>query len=315
MPTTEDPPTEASELAIVEREKIQQQLTVITTAIEVALGVREITPEAKARVATLSAAAFAFTVPPLDDEEQERISAARRALAAVRIGITKQSDAYKSVLNAPRQTIIDITKKIVETIEKAERHCQGLENARQQRLVRERQEREEAAAREQKRIADEQAAAQRAIEDANRQRLAAKEAARQAESLKGKKKAEAEAEAARLADEARRAEENAIEQSLALETAAPSLPVAPVSDLTMAKEFNDFELIGFTESAKAESLRKLIYAHPQFATYKIADEKPRSYSITLKISDVVDRLNGRDGRPAADSLPGIKVVKRLTRLR
>lgn len=308
MPTEEPILDDSRALAV------RTELNVVTSAIEVALGVRELTPDFTYRRATLIAAGSNFTAPPKDDDEQDQVLAAQRALAGLRIEVTKQADALKSPLNSAREKIIELHKSGVATIKREEDRLAGLINNRQQKLLRERQEAEAAAERERKRIADEAAEAVRAQEEAERQRRAANLAAQQAELLKGKAKERAEQEAKRLAAAATQAEEEAFARSLAAESATQ--PVAPiVSEAPQAKEYLDFEISGRTDEEKKASLIKLSNAHPELFGAHVSQEKPRAFSLTLRILDLTERLNGKSSWPIITAAPGITITKKLSNLR
>lgn len=293
---------------------VQTELRVVTSAIETALGVREITVEFATRRDSLTAAAYVFTTPPESDDEQELILTAQRSVAKLRAELKKSGDSLKAPLNSARETIIDIVKRETATLEKAENHLAGLVNHRQQKLAAARREAEEAAARETKRIADEAAAATRAQEAAESARKAAELAAQRAEEANGKAKANAEAEAARLAAEASRLEDEAMEKGMAAE-AAPEPFVAPVSYLPMARTIIDFELKGRTPSEKKASLIELLNAHPLFWTAHISETTPRGFSLTLKIQDLTDALAGKEPFKKLEYVPGINITTRLSQLR
>lgn len=293
---------------------VQTELRVVTSAIETALGVREITVEFATRRDSLTAAAYVFTTPPESDDEQELILTAQRSVAKLRTELKKSGDSLKAPLNSARETIIDIVKRETATLEKAENHLAGLVNHRQQKLAAARREAEEAAARETKRIADEAAAATRAQEAAESARKAAELAAQQAEAAKGKAKEKAAAEAARLAAEASRLEDEAMEKGMAAE-AAPEPFVAPVSDLPMARELFDFELTGRNDIEKMRSFYDLLTAHRELFKLTYHDTTPRSFSVSLKITDLVERLNSKPPAPPILSAPGLTITKRLSSLR
>lgn len=293
---------------------VQTELRVVTSAIETALGVREITVEFASRRDTLTAAAYEFTTPPETDDAQETILTAQRAVQKLRTELKKNGESLKAPLNSARETIIDIVKRETATLEKAENHLAGLVNHRQQKLAAARREAEEAAARETKRIADEAAAATRAQEAAESARKAAELAAQRAEEAKGKAKQKAAEDAARLAAEASRLEDEAMEKGMAAE-AAPEPIVAPVSDLPMARTIIDFELRGRTPSEKKISLILLLNAHPEFFNVHLAETTPRGFSLTLKIQDLTDALCGKEPFKKLESVPGINITTRLSQLR
>lgn len=293
--------------------QVEQQLRVVTEAISVSLGVRELTVDFSKRANELITEAGGFIAPPESDEQQEEIKKTQRSLAALRIEVTKQGEALKSPLNAARTKIIDIVKDGLMPIEKAEKRLEGFIQHRQQLLIRQQQERDAAAERERQRIANEAAAAQRALDDAERQRKAAELAAEQAKALQGKAKIDAEAAAAKLAAEATKAEEEAFDRALAAE-ATPEPVAAPVSELPMAKEVFDFEIIGDRPDRQAQSLIALAAIYPELFSAHVKNDSPRGYSLTLKIQDVTDKLNGR--LPAfVTPPPGIKIITKITKLR
>jgi hypothetical protein len=277
---------------------VRTELSVVTSAIEVALGVRELTTEFAARRATLIAAGQVFDKPPINDEEQEAILSAQRALGKLRTEVKKQADALKAPLNAARTKIIEIHDNGIVTIDKEEKRLQGLVNFRQQKLADERREAERLAEVERRRIADEAAAAERARLEAERQRLAAEIAAQNAELLKGKAKLKAQEEAAALAAKAAQAEDEAYMASLAAETPVP-VEAVPVSDLPMAKELIDYVVIGKNVFEQRDSLVKFAAAHP------------RLVNIEIRRRDLLDELAA--GRII--SAPGIEIHKILSKLR
>lgn len=278
----------------------RHQIETAAKAVALSLGVVDLSENFEARRAELVAAAEAFTAPPKDDAEQELMLHAQRDLAKFRTATTKDGDGYKRPLNDARTKIIAIVDAGLKPVEAAEKRLQGFINNRQQQLARAREEAQRAQEREAKRVADEAAAAQRASEEAERARKAAE-------------LAQDPAEQARLAAEATRLEDEAFAKSLEAE-AAP-MPVVPVSDLPQAKEYFDFRLAGDTESQKRESLFKLLNAHPGLFTSHIEEEDgTRKYSLTLRVRDLTDKLNGRI-QPAIESAPGIVITRMLTKLR
>lgn len=291
----------------------RHQIETAARAVALSLGVVGISENFEARRDGLIAVADAFTAPPQDDTEQEAMLQAQRDLAKFRTSTTKEVDGYKRPLNDARGKIINLTDTGLRPVEAAEERLQGFINNRQMRLLRERKEAELAAQREQKRIADEAAAAQRAQEAAENARNAAELAAQQAETAKGKAKQKAEDEALRLAAEASRLEEEAFDKSLAAET-APEV-VVPVSFLAMAREVKDFTLIGRNDAELKASLTKLLAAHPEFFTIEAKAETPRSYALKLRISDFTDALNGKQPFAKIESAPGINITSKLTTLR
>lgn len=285
--------------------EVAQELRIVTQAIEVSLGVRELTVDFKQRRYDLLGAADMFVAPPENDDEQEKIKTAQRALAALRIEVNKQSDALKGPLNTARKKIIDLTDSGVSMIEKAEKRLEGFIQHRQQLLIRQQQER--------KKIEDAAREAKEALEAAETQRLAAEYAAKQAEAMKGREKQQAEAKAAQMAADAQRAAEDAFERALAAES-SPAPEAAPVSELPMSREVYDFEIVGNRPDEKAKNLIALAYEYPELFTAHFKDESPRGYSLSLKIMDVTDKLNGK--LPAFGCVPpGLKIITKLTKLR
>lgn len=280
---------------------LKKEVDAVTKAIEISLGVREIEPDFKTTSLALTKAAYAFTAPPVDDEEQSTMLTAQRAVAKLRTGLVKDGDELKKPLNAARARIIAIVDREVDILEKAEAHTQGLINHRQQKLADDRRAADAAAERERIKAEQEAAAATKAAQEAEAARLAAE-------------KANDPVEKARLQAEAEQAEATAFEAELAAEAAA-STPVAPVSDLPMAKEYFDFTLAGRSETEKLGSLMKLLCAHPELAKLTAHEATPRSFSIGLRIADLMDRINSRSPAPPITTAPGIIITSHLSKLR
>lgn len=292
---------------------VEQQLKIVTSAIQVALGVKELTTDFNKRRDSAIEIANEFEKPPETDAEQEDMLRAQRSVAALRIEVTKQAEAFKAPLNAARTKIIDLVKSGIAPLEQAERRLEGFVQHRQQLLLRQQQEQAAAAERERQRIANEAAEAQRLADEAEKKRQEAEASAANAEKMKGQKKEQAEADSKRLAEEAQRLEDEAFAKSLAAEM-APEPVAAPVSESKMAREVLDFELAGNNVMQKHQSLLALTHHHPELFSVTIHEETPRGYSLTLKVRDVVDKLNG--DQPAFQTIPAaIKVTTKLTKLR
>lgn len=305
---------ETSTLALPDDPKLQQEFRVVAEALAVSLGVKELSPEFSTRRDEATAAIYEFTKPPTTDEEQAAILSVQRQASKLRTELTKNGAALRGPLNAAKTRISDLENTAVAVLKKAEEHAQGLVNHRQQKLLEERREAEAAAQRETQRIAAEQAAAIKAQADAEKARQQAQEAAQRAEEAKGKEKVRAEAEALRLAQEAQKAEDEAFEKQMEAE-AAPVLPIVPVSELPQAKTIRDFEIIGRTPSEQKASLIKLLCAKPEFFSATIKSETPRTFSLSLKIADLMDALCGREPFQKLESTPGIQIHERLSTLR
>lgn len=315
MPEENSTQDNSRALALIEEKRVavQTEITVVTEAIEVALGVREITIEFSKRREALISSAQIFNRPPTTDEEQEQILSAQRALGKLRNEVKKKADGYKAPFNAARTKIIEIHDEGIASIEKEEKRLQGLVQHRQQKLLEEQRQREADAAAETKRIADEAAAAERARLEAERTRLQAEIAQQQAELAKGKKKLQAQQEAEEAKRKAEEAEEASFLASLNAEAPRPVV-AAPVSDLTMSKQVVDFTIDGDNDVQRKASMIKLLCAHPELFSVHVKNETPREYSLKLKIADTADRLNGRLA-PAIEAAPGITIRKTLSKLR
>lgn len=292
---------------------VQTEIRVVTSAIEVSLGVKELTQDFSIRRDAAIAAGGKFIKPPEDDDQQLLIQSAKHDISKLRTDLTKNGDALKAPLNAARDKIIELVKTATATLKREEDRLNGLVNHRQQKLIEARREAEAAAAREAKRIADDAAAAQRSTEAAESARRVAELAAQQAEALRGQAKLQAEQEAARLAQEAARMEDEAFAQALAAE--APVAVVAvPISELPMAREVIDFTLAGNNDIERKASLIKLLVAHDELFTFK-SDEAHRGASLTLRIQDLTERLNSKPPAPPITEAPGINIIKTLSKLR
>lgn len=277
----------------------RHQIETAAKAVALSLGVIAISPDFEARRDELIAASAEFTAPPKDDPEQEEMLKAQRALAAFRIAVTKDEDGYKRPLNDAKTKIIAIAKSGLAPVETAEKRLQGFVNNRQQKLAAEREAARLAQEREAKRAAEEAAAAQKAAEEAERAREAAMLAADPAEQ-------------ARLAAEAARLEDEAFARQLEAESI--QVPSVPVSELPQAKEVMEFAIVGTNAMEQRASLIKLLGAHPELFSAHCKTETPRSFSLTLKIADLQDRINSRM-MPAIASAPGITITKTLSKLR
>lgn len=258
-------------------------------------GTIEITPEAKSRKAQLITTGKEI-VQVTNEDEQAAALAALRGLKAYRTEQESSRKAIKAPVIALGKEIDNVAAADIADAEREEKRIEGHINHYQQLLARERAEAERKAEVERQRIAAEAAAAQRAQEEAERARQQAELAAQQAEAMKGKKKAEAEATAARLAEEARVAEERALEQALAAEMTPE--PVAPVVEKTKgvtAKEVLDYHVNGRNEFEQHASLVKFAAAYPHLV------------KIEIKRRDLLDELAA--GR--ITEAPGITITSNL----
>lgn len=306
--------SESTELAILDP-KVAQELKVVTEAISVSLAVKEITIDFAKRRDELIANSSEFLTPPTNDDEQQEIITAQRALQGLRKEVEKQAAALKSPLNAARKNIIDIEDRATTAIDKEEKRLQGLVNHRQQKLLEERRAEEAKIEAERKRLADEQAKAQREEEEAERKRRQAEIAAQQA--LEAKTKAErdkAAAEAQRLNDEAAKLESDAYGRNLEAEMAPPT-PTVPSAPMPQARRIYDFELIGTTPSAMKGCLIALLNAHQEFFSCSASPTTPRHFTLSLKVQDLMDALSGKEPFTKLESAPGIRVTERLATLR
>lgn len=292
-------PETTTELATIDP-KVAQQLKVVTEAIEVSLAVREVTVDFAKRKDELTTALYEFTKPPTNDEEQEEIKLAKRAVAKLRTEFDKKVDALKSPLNAALDAINATKKTQIELLKECERHGDGLINHYQQKLTDARRADEARIETERKRIDDQQAQAQREQEEAER--------------LRQKALIAPPAQAAKLEAAAEQLEAEAYGKFLDAESAAipPSAPSAPAPQ---AREVHDFELIGRNDSEKKESFRRLQAAHPEFFNLVAREETPREFSLKLRIADLVDALNGKPPFQKLTGAPGITITTKLTTLR
>lgn len=304
---TTPPPEDAKALAL------RTELTAVTAGIEVALGVKELAPAYAARRDSLLTIAEAFTKPPTNDDEQEQILAASRPIAKLRTEVEKQAKALRAPLNAGADAIIAIEKAAKAELKREEDRLGGLVNNYQMKVAEDRRKAEAEAEKERQRIANEQAAAERQRREAEEAQQRAEIARQQAEQLKGKAAEKAKAEADRLAKEAQEKDDAAFEAELkAQATVAPV--VVPTSERT-AREYFDFEIIGRTPSEQKASLIKLLCAHPEFFGTSIKSETPRGFSLSLKVNDLCDALNGKEPFKQITAAPGINITSHLTKLR
>lgn len=279
---------------------LQTEIGAVTTAIEVYLGTRELIPDYDARATRAITSGQAFTKPPTDDTEQETILQAQRAIASLRKEAEKAALAYRAPLNAGAKAIIAIEKAAEKVLVAEEERLAGLINHFQRKLADDRRRAEAEAEKERQRIAHEQA-------EAERLRKEAEEAQRRAEAAAGTKSA------AQLAQEAAAAEDAAFAAEIAAQAQRP-VETVPISD-HVAREYFDFEILGDRPSVQKANLIKLLCAHSEFFDAKIKQETPRSISLTLKISDLCDALNGKEPFKQITQAPGILITKHLSKLR
>jgi len=309
MPTQEDKAlaiTEPAELTIrlenplsAMTPNVRHQIETAARAVAISLGISGLSENFDEIKAELISGANEFSGPPVDDLEQEEMLASQRALAAFRIAVTKKEDEYKRPLNDARTKIIALVKTGLSDVEKAEKRLQGFINNRQQKLLEARREAQLAQERESQRLAAEAAEAARAAEEAEKAREAAA-------------KANDPAEQARLAAEAARLEDEAFARQLEAESAP--LAAVPLSEAPQAKEIIEFSIVGDNTLQQKASMIELLCAHPELFSVHCKTETPRSFSLTLKIADLTDRLNGRM-TPVITSAPGITIHKTLSKLR
>jgi len=278
---------------------VRHQIETAARAVAISLGISGLSDNFDAIKAELISDADDFSAPPADDVEQEEMLSAQRALTAFRIAVTKKEDEYKRPLNDAKTKIIALVKAGLVDVEKAEKRIQGFINNRQQKLMEARREAQLAQEREAQRLAAEAAEAAHAAQEAEKAREAAA-------------KANDPAEQARLAAEAARLEDEAFAKQLDAESAP--LAAVPVSEAPQAKEIVEFSIIGENTIQQKASMIKLLCAHPELFSVHCKTETPRSFSLTLKIADLTDRLNGRM-TPAITEAPGITIHKTLSKLR
>ncbi len=303
----------SKELTLAEAAKVDQTMRVVASAIQVSLGVTQLAPEFTERRDELAVTVLSFKTPPNNEEEQEELLKVKRQCTKLRTELTRNADAFKAPLNAARTTIIDLEKQGSESLKKLEGHIDGLVSNFQQRLLRERQDAEAAALEEQRRIQKEAAEAQRIAQEAEKARVAAEEAQRKALELQGQEKAKAEQEAERLREEAERLEAEAFQHELDAESAM--VPAVPVSEGPTAKEFKDFVILGDNDESRKANIIRLLIKHPELFSFNYNTGTPRSYSLSLRVRDLTDRLNGKPPAPEITSAPGIEIQKRLSTLR
>lgn len=288
-----------TELATIDP-KVAQELKVITDAIAVSLNVKEVTVDYLKRSEELTATVYAFTKPPTDDKEQEAIRLSYRAVQKLRTELEKNADALKAPLIAANDRLTEIKKREIEILKKCEEHGHGLVNNYQQKLTDARRAEEQRLEAERRRIADQQAQAEREQAEAERKRQAALIAP--------------PAQAAKLEQEAAQLEADAYGKFLDAESATIP-PAVPNTPEPQAREVHDFVLIGRNDSEKKESFRRLQAAHPEFFNLVAREETPREFSLKLRISDLVDALNGKAPFQKITSAPGITITTKLTTLR
>lgn len=294
--------------------KVTQELAIVTSAIEVSLGISELTTAFAARRDELTAVVYEFTKPPTNDEEQAEILTAQRAVAKLRTDLVKNAAALKSPLNSAKSRILELENAAVEFLKKAEAHAQGLVNNYQQALANARREEEQRVAAEQKRIADQAAQAQREQEEAERKRQQAEIAAKAAQEATTKAaRDKAAAEAAKLTQEAETLDAAAYAKEL--DAAMAPAPVAVSAPAPQARTIIEFSLAGRNDFEKGESLEKFHRAHGEFFSRKIVEEGAREYTIKLKIKDLTDAINGVAPFQKLTAAPGLVLHERLSTLR
>lgn len=280
--------------------KVTQELTIVTSAIEVSLGVKELTTAFAARRDELTAVVYEFTKPPTNDDEQAEILTAQRAVAKLRTDLTKNAAALKSPLNSARSRILELENSAVEFLKKAEAHAQGLVNAYQQKLSDARRAEEKRVADETKRLADQTAQAERDKEEAER--------------LRQKALLAPTAEKAKLEEKAAELDADAYGKLLDAEMSPTPAPV--IAPHPQAREIADFVLNGRNEFEKGASLAALYKQHPEFFSHNVKDgDGTREFTIKLKVKDLLDALAGNPPFQKLESANGITITKRLSTLR
>lgn len=303
----------STELATIDP-RVAQELRVVTEAIAVSLSVKEITIDFEARRDELILSASEFKTPPENDDQQQEILTAQRALQSLRKEVEKQASALKAPLNAARKNIIEIEDKATVAITKAEQRLQGLVNHRQQKLLAERRAEEQRIETERKRLADQAAQGEREQQEAERKRQAAALAEQQAQEATTKAaRDKAAGEALRLTREAEALDTAAYEKEI--EAAMAPMAQAVSAPAPQAREIRDFTLNGRNEAERKDSLRRLLSAHPEFFALEAKDETPRAFSLKLRIQDLTDALNGKAPFAKLDTAPGITVSTKLSTLR
>lgn len=295
--------------------KVTQELAIVTSAIEVSLGVKELTTAFAARRDELTATVYGFVRPPTNDEEQANILSAQRAVAKLRTDLTKNASALKSPLNAARSRIIDLEDSAVQFLKKAETHAQSLINAYQQKLADARRAEELRVQREREETERQRQQAQRETEEAERKRQQAEIARQRAEEANSPAaKLKAQQDQKRLEDEAAKLEADAYEKDLAAAMAPPA--PAPISaPEPQARTVYDFTVNGRNEFEKGASLAALYKQHPEFFNHTVKEEAPREFTIKLKVKDLLDALAGNAPFAKLESANGITISTRLSTLR
>lgn len=301
-------------LALPTDPKIIQAVRVAIPALIVASGGQELVTDLKSRLADAITGIHEFTQPPTNIEEQEEILAAQRVAQKLRTEIDKAAAAFKAQLNGPKGTIHEMAEALVEKLKKAELHAQSLVNHFQQKLTDERNRQAAEVARQAEELRKKEQEAQQQREQAERDRelaLAAEQRAAQAKTEAARIKALGDAAA--LREQATAKDEAAFRTEMQIE----STPVRMVQpDIKpQAKTIRDFTIAGRSPSEKKASLIKLLCEHPSFWTAHIAEEKPRSFTLTLKVQDLMDALAGKEPFAKLESAPGIVISERLSQLR
>lgn len=295
--------------------KVTQELAIVTSAIEVSLGVKELTTAFAARRDELTATVYEFTKPPTNDDEQAEILTAQRAVAKLRTDLTKNAAALKSPLNAAKSRILEIENAAVETLKKAEAHAQGLVNNYQQALANARREEEQRLQRERDEIERQRQQALREQEEAERKRQQAEIARQEAERANSPEaKLKAQQEEQRLKDEASKLEADAYERELEA-AMAPTPAAIPSAPPPQAREILDFELIGTSPAAQKGCLIALLNEHPEFFNCSISQTTPRHFTLSLKVQDLMDAIAGKEPFQKLERAPGIRITSRLATLR
>lgn len=314
LATAEQLRTELAQ-SIPAKAQVIQAVRIAIPALIVATGGQELIPDLGQRGEKAIAACLEYTKPPTSDDEQNEILSVQRTAQKLRTELVKQGDAYKAQLNGPKDAIHEIVKQAEAALKKAELHCQGLNNAYQQKLADARRDEEQRVQREREEIERQRQQALREQEEAERKRQQAEIARQRAEEANSPAaKLKAQQDQKRLEDEAAKLEADAYEKDLAA-AMAPQCQAPISAPEPQAKTVYDFSVNGRNEFEKGASLAALYKQHPEFFSHNVKEESPREFTIKLKVKDLLDALAGNAPFAKLEHANGITISTRLSTLR
>lgn len=252
----------------------------------------QITPQAEARKAELIAKAKEVS-EVASTQQQELSVAAERNLKNLRTELESSRKLIKGpVLELGRQ-IDDTAAAFIADAEKEEKRLQGLTAHYQRKLLDEQRAAEAKAEQERQRIAKEAEDARKATEQAEKLRIEAEQAQARAEALKGQQKLKAEQEAARLKAEAEKLDAEAFERALNAETAPEPIVATPekVHGLSVKPKIA-WRLAGLNIYQQTKSILSLCGSHPELFVGIKDPETEQITGLRLDKRLINERLNG-----------------------